>query len=182
MKNKLCVRSTDALGSHQDKEGVMSEENGDGGFQPELIELMKTVLEDALRCFPKRSARRRCEAEIASHILACAAKGEAKPEPMFENATLLSAVCVSVGSLICHDIFSGAEGSPKRCIRKPPGAGTPFAALLRDLRPQLPSSAAHFKANPVPLGPYTKNGTQYPGLVYSEVNTRRQPSTCKRNL
>ena len=30
-----------------------------------------------------------------------------------------------------------------------------------------------FKANPAPggAGPYTENGTQYPGQLYSEVNT-----------
>jgi hypothetical protein len=48
-------------------------------FQPELIELMKAVLDDATAMLPE--AKRTCtvKAEIASHILACAAKGERDP-------------------------------------------------------------------------------------------------------
>jgi hypothetical protein len=46
-------------------------------FQPELIELMKTVLDDAARCIPEGKRTSAMKAEIASQILACAAKGDA---------------------------------------------------------------------------------------------------------
>ena len=45
-------------------------------FQPELIELMKAVLEDATAMLPEGKRTSSMKAEIASHILACAAKGE----------------------------------------------------------------------------------------------------------
>jgi hypothetical protein len=45
-------------------------------FQPELIELMKVVLEDATAMLPEGKRTSSMKAEIASHILACAAKGE----------------------------------------------------------------------------------------------------------
>jgi hypothetical protein len=48
-------------------------------FQPELIELMKTVLEDATAMLPEAKRTSVMKAEIASHILACAAKGERNP-------------------------------------------------------------------------------------------------------
>ena len=44
-------------------------------FQPELIELMKTVLEDATAMLPEAKRTSVMKAEIASHILASAAKG-----------------------------------------------------------------------------------------------------------
>ena len=45
-------------------------------FQPELIELMKAVLDDAAMTLPEAKRTSAMKAEIASHILACAAKGE----------------------------------------------------------------------------------------------------------
>jgi hypothetical protein len=45
-------------------------------FQPELIELMKSVLDDATAMLPEAKRTSSMKAEIASHILACAAKGE----------------------------------------------------------------------------------------------------------
>ena len=45
-------------------------------FQPELIELTKAVLEDATAMLPEGKRSSLKKAEIASHILACAAKGE----------------------------------------------------------------------------------------------------------
>jgi hypothetical protein len=45
-------------------------------FQPELIELMKSVLDDATVTLPEAKRTSTMKAEIASHILACAAKGE----------------------------------------------------------------------------------------------------------
>ena len=49
------------------------------GFQPELIELMKAVLDDAAAMLPEAKRTSVMKAEIASHILACAAKGERDP-------------------------------------------------------------------------------------------------------
>jgi hypothetical protein len=48
-------------------------------FHPELIELMKTVLEDATSTLPEAERTSTMKAEIASRILACAANGERDP-------------------------------------------------------------------------------------------------------
>jgi hypothetical protein len=48
-------------------------------FLSELIELMKSVLDDATRMLPEAKRTSTMKAEIASHILACAAKGERDP-------------------------------------------------------------------------------------------------------
>ena len=48
-------------------------------FQPELIKLMKAVLDDAAAMLPEAKRTSTMKAEIASHILACAAKGERNP-------------------------------------------------------------------------------------------------------
>jgi hypothetical protein len=48
-------------------------------FQPELIELMRAVLDDATAMLPEAKRTSTMKAEIASHILACAAKGERDP-------------------------------------------------------------------------------------------------------
>ena len=48
-------------------------------FQPELIELMKAVLDDTTAALPEAKRTSAMKAEIASQILACAAKGERNP-------------------------------------------------------------------------------------------------------
>ena len=48
-------------------------------FQPELIALMKTVLEDAAATLPEAKRTSAMKAEIACNILTCAAKGERDP-------------------------------------------------------------------------------------------------------
>jgi hypothetical protein len=48
-------------------------------FQPELIELMKSVLDDATAMLPEAKRTSSMKAEIASYILECAAKGERNP-------------------------------------------------------------------------------------------------------
>ena len=60
------------------------------GFQPELIELMKTVLEDATAMLPEAKRTSVMKAEIASHVLASAAKGER--DPMALKIAALSAI------------------------------------------------------------------------------------------
>jgi hypothetical protein len=51
-------------------------------FQPELIELMKSVLDDATASLPEPTRTSAIRAEMASTILACAAKGERNPEAL----------------------------------------------------------------------------------------------------
>jgi hypothetical protein len=48
-------------------------------FQPELIKLMRAVLDDATAVLPEAKRTSTMKAEIASNILACAAKGERDP-------------------------------------------------------------------------------------------------------
>jgi hypothetical protein len=59
-------------------------------FQPELIELMKAVLDDAAATLPEAKRTSTMKAEIASHILALAAKGERNPTAL--KIAALSAV------------------------------------------------------------------------------------------
>ena len=51
-------------------------------FQPELIELMKSVLDEAVAAVPQAKRTSALKAEIASLILARAAKGERNPEAL----------------------------------------------------------------------------------------------------
>jgi hypothetical protein len=69
-------------------------------FQPELIELMKAVLDDATATLPEAKRTSTMKAEIASHILACAAKGERDPTALKMAALLAVVEC----SHYSHDI------------------------------------------------------------------------------
>ena len=60
-------------------------------YPPELIELMKTVLDDATAMLPEAKRTSAMKAEIASRILAGAAKGERDPM-VLKNAALLAVV------------------------------------------------------------------------------------------
>ena len=60
-------------------------------FQPELIELMRPVLDAATAMLPEAQRTSAMKAEIASLILACAAKGERDPVAL-KNAALLAVV------------------------------------------------------------------------------------------
>jgi hypothetical protein len=51
-------------------------------FQPELIKLMKAVLDEAAATLPKSRRTSTMLAAMASQILACAAKGERDPATM----------------------------------------------------------------------------------------------------
>jgi hypothetical protein len=70
-------------------------------FQPELIELMKSVLEDATATLPEAKRTSAMKAEIASHILACAAKGERNPTNLKMAALLAVVECTHYS----HDIL-----------------------------------------------------------------------------
>jgi hypothetical protein len=69
-------------------------------FQPELIELMKAVLDDATAMLPEAKRTSTMKAEIASHILECAAKGERNPTALRTAALLAVVEC----SHYSHDI------------------------------------------------------------------------------
>jgi hypothetical protein len=69
-------------------------------FQPELIELMKAVLDDAAAMLPEAKRTSTVKAEIASHILACAAKGERDPVALRMAALLAVVECTHYS----HDI------------------------------------------------------------------------------
>jgi hypothetical protein len=69
-------------------------------FQPELIELMKAVLDSAVATLPEAKRTSSMKAEIASHILACAAKGERNQTTLKMAALSAVAEC----SHYSHDI------------------------------------------------------------------------------
>jgi hypothetical protein len=75
-------------------------------FQPELIELMRAVLDDATAMLPEAKRTSTMKAEIASHILACAAKGERDPIALKTAALLAVVECTHYS----HDI------SPERRV------------------------------------------------------------------
>jgi hypothetical protein len=75
-------------------------------FQPELIKLMKTVLDDATAMLPEAKRTSAIKAEIASQILACAAKGERDPIALKMAALLAVVDCTHYS----HDI------SPERRV------------------------------------------------------------------
>jgi hypothetical protein len=62
-------------------------------FQPELIELMKAILDDATATLPEAKRTSTMKAEIASHILAFAAKGERDPTVLKTFALLAVREC-----------------------------------------------------------------------------------------
>jgi hypothetical protein len=75
-------------------------------FQPELIELMKAVLDEAAMMLPEAKRTSAVKAEIASHILACAAKGERDPAVLKMKAVLAVVECTHYS----HDL------SPERQV------------------------------------------------------------------
>jgi len=72
-------------------------------FQPEVIELMKSVLEEATAMLPEARRTSTVKADIASEILTCAAKGERDPTVL--KLAALSAVVDS--TRYSHDISEG---------------------------------------------------------------------------
>lgn len=69
-------------------------------FQPELIELMRSVLDEASAMLPEAKRTSTVKADIASNILACAAKGER--DPLVLKAAALSAIIEC--SRYSHDV------------------------------------------------------------------------------
>ena len=69
-------------------------------FQPELIKLMRVVLDDAAAALPEWKRTSTMMAEIASQILSCAANGERDPTKL--KVAAMSAVVEC--SHYSHDI------------------------------------------------------------------------------
>jgi hypothetical protein len=69
-------------------------------FRPELITLMKSVLEEVATMLPEARRTSTVKAEIASLILASAAKGERDPEALKMAALLAVVECTHYS----HDI------------------------------------------------------------------------------
>ena len=78
-------------------------------FQPEVIKLMAAVLDDAIRMLPVSKRTSSLKAELASHILACAAKGERNSIALKTAALLAIAECAHHS----HDI------SPDEWLARP---------------------------------------------------------------
>jgi hypothetical protein len=86
------------------RRGVASEETAMDAigavFQPELIKLMKAVLDEAVATLPESKRSSMMMAEMASQILACAAKGERDPATLKIAALMAVVEC----SHYSHDI------------------------------------------------------------------------------
>jgi len=63
-------------------------------FPPALIEMMKLVLDDVTALLPEARRTSTMKVEIASYILACAAKGERNPAAL-KAAALLGTVSLN---------------------------------------------------------------------------------------
>ena len=74
-------------------------------FQPELIELMRSVLDDAAAMLPEAKRTSAMKAEIASQILECAAKGERDP------AKLKTAAILGECTHFSHNISPACQAS-----------------------------------------------------------------------
>lgn len=78
-----------------DNDGVFfggSEVNPKGTlFEPELVQLMKSVFEDATAMLPEAKRTSSIKAEMASSILTCAAKGERNPAALKTRALMIAA-------------------------------------------------------------------------------------------
>jgi hypothetical protein len=72
-------------------------------FQPELIELMKSVLEEAAAALPEAKRTSTIKADMASEILARAAKGERDPISLKAAALLTVTECSHYSHHISED-------------------------------------------------------------------------------
>src|ERR1700737_2170575 len=95
---KYRAYSNGATGGSLGQEATMNPKGA--VFQPELIELMKAVLDDAAIMLPEAKRTSAMKAQIASHILACAAKGERDPLTLKTAALLAVVECTNYS----HDI------------------------------------------------------------------------------
>jgi hypothetical protein len=72
-------------------------------FQPELIELMRSVLEEATLMLPEAKRTSTIKADVASKILACAAKGERDPVVLKSVALAAAVDCTHYSHDISED-------------------------------------------------------------------------------
>ena len=72
-------------------------------FQPELISLMKSVLDEAAAALPEAKRTSTIKADMASVILACAAKGERDPIALKAAALSTIADCTHYSHDISQD-------------------------------------------------------------------------------
>ncbi len=86
-------------------------------FQPELIQLMKSVLDDATAMLPEAKRTSTMKAEIASQILACAAKGERDPM-VLKNSALLAIAASSERFFDCQWLAAMGQCNQRRPPRK----------------------------------------------------------------
>jgi hypothetical protein len=70
-------------------------------YQPELIDLMRAVLDDVTATLPAARRTSAMKAEIASRILVCAAKGERDPVELRKSALIATVEC----SHYSHDFW-----------------------------------------------------------------------------
>jgi hypothetical protein len=81
--------------------------SGAACFSPELIQLMRTVLEDATASLPEAKRTSAIKAEMACCILAAAGKGERNPEVLRTLA---------VGSLVERSHYSHDISPERRAV------------------------------------------------------------------
>src|SRR6202035_2602321 len=93
-------------------------------FQPELIELMKSVLDDVTAMLPEAKCTSSMKAEIASQILAYAAKGERDPIALKMAGLQAVVECTHYS----HDI------SPERRAVRAPDLAEPLSVSVRHPR------------------------------------------------
>jgi hypothetical protein len=72
-------------------------------FQPELIELMKSVLDEAAAALPEAKRTSTIKADMASVILARAAEGERDPIELKEAALSIITDCTHYSHEISRD-------------------------------------------------------------------------------
>jgi hypothetical protein len=69
-------------------------------YTPDLIEIMKGVLDDTTAALPEAKRTSSMKAEIASHLLECAARGQRDPVALKTAALLAVVECTHYS----HDI------------------------------------------------------------------------------
>lgn len=80
---------------------------GASSFSPELIQLMKLVLDDATAQIPEARRTSAAQAEMACHILLAASKGERDP---------IALRTLAVGSLVDRSHYSHDISPERRAV------------------------------------------------------------------
>jgi len=145
-------------------------------FQPELIELMRAVLDAAMAMLPEAKRTSAMKAEIASLILACAAKGERDPIALKNSALLAVVQCTHYS----HDISPERRVDRKSVVGVERGTTTaPDANSCRDIR-KLPANQIHRRAVRMGVCPQRCTGTHFLDIVLTNLAERARLSACVR--